>query len=228
MNNQFDELTKNVTQTVTRRGALKKFGLGLAVGCATLCLTAPVRAGEQVPFNGKFNPVILLVTPVDDSHVHLDLHVTARATHLGNAQGSASITLNVTDFTYVGHTTWAAANGDAVSFTFEGQFVPTATPGVLQNVETFEVVGGTGRFKGATGARVAAGFVDAGNGGGGTCDSGRPVFWVDPSTGTTTLMATTCRGDRVNRALSVDYRVDTLEALSFLNDVIRRVNTGEL
>jgi hypothetical protein len=67
-----------------------------------------------------------------------------------------------------------------------------------------------------------------GNGGGGSCDSGGPLFWVDPSTGTTTLVATTSRGDNVNRALSVNYRIDTIEALSFLNDVIRRVNAGEL
>ena len=36
MNNQFDELTKGVAQSVTRRGALKKFGLGLA-GMALAC-----------------------------------------------------------------------------------------------------------------------------------------------------------------------------------------------
>src|SRR5437588_13027581 len=30
MNNQFDELTKSMAQSVARRGALKKFGLGLA------------------------------------------------------------------------------------------------------------------------------------------------------------------------------------------------------
>ena len=30
MNNKFDELTKNMAQSVTRRGALKKFGVGLA------------------------------------------------------------------------------------------------------------------------------------------------------------------------------------------------------
>ena len=30
MNDKFDELTKNLAQTVTRRGALKKFGAGLA------------------------------------------------------------------------------------------------------------------------------------------------------------------------------------------------------
>ena len=30
MNNQFDELTKSIAQSVTRRQALKKFGVGLA------------------------------------------------------------------------------------------------------------------------------------------------------------------------------------------------------
>ena len=30
MNNQFDELTKNLAQSVTRRSALRKFGIGLA------------------------------------------------------------------------------------------------------------------------------------------------------------------------------------------------------
>ncbi len=36
MNNQFDELTKSMAQSVTRRAALKKFGLGLA-GMALAC-----------------------------------------------------------------------------------------------------------------------------------------------------------------------------------------------
>ena len=42
MNNKFDELTKSVAQSVTRRGALRKFGRGLA-GMAPALL----RAGEQ-------------------------------------------------------------------------------------------------------------------------------------------------------------------------------------
>jgi hypothetical protein len=36
MNNKFDELTKQMTQSVTRRAALKKFGVGLA-GMALAC-----------------------------------------------------------------------------------------------------------------------------------------------------------------------------------------------
>ena len=38
MNNQFDELTKSMAQSVTRRAALKKFGVGLA-GMALACFT---------------------------------------------------------------------------------------------------------------------------------------------------------------------------------------------
>jgi len=36
MNNRFDELTKNMAQSVTRRAALKKFGAGIA-GMAVAC-----------------------------------------------------------------------------------------------------------------------------------------------------------------------------------------------
>ena len=45
MNNEFDELTKNIAQSVTRRGALKKFGFGLvAMALATLGLTNTAQA----------------------------------------------------------------------------------------------------------------------------------------------------------------------------------------
>src|SRR5437762_538499 len=40
MNNQFDELTKSLAQSVTRRAALKKFGVGLA-GVALACFALP-------------------------------------------------------------------------------------------------------------------------------------------------------------------------------------------
>ena len=43
MNNKFDELTKQMAQSVTRRGALKKFGVGL-VGMALACFGLASRA----------------------------------------------------------------------------------------------------------------------------------------------------------------------------------------
>ena len=50
MNNRFDELTKNLAKSVTRRGALKKFGVGLA-GMALACfgLAGKAKAGNCKP-----------------------------------------------------------------------------------------------------------------------------------------------------------------------------------
>ena len=45
MNEKFDELAKGLAQSVTRRGALKKFGLGLAgIVLATLGLAKKAEA----------------------------------------------------------------------------------------------------------------------------------------------------------------------------------------
>ena len=45
MNNTFDELVKGLAQSVTRRGALKKFGAGLgALGFTTLGLATAAEA----------------------------------------------------------------------------------------------------------------------------------------------------------------------------------------
>ena len=44
MNNQFDELTKDIAQSVTRRAALKKFSLGLA-GMALAAFGLADKAG---------------------------------------------------------------------------------------------------------------------------------------------------------------------------------------
>ena len=53
----------------------------------------------------------------------------------------------------------------------------------------------------------------------------RPLFWVDPLTGQETLVAVVSRGSLTS---SHDYRVDTAEALDFLNQVIESVNDGDL
>ena len=47
MNDKFDELAKGLAQSVTRRGALKQFGLGLAgIALATLGLSNEAEAGR--------------------------------------------------------------------------------------------------------------------------------------------------------------------------------------
>ena len=48
MNDKFDELAKALAQSVTRRAALKKFGLGLAgIALATLGLASKAQAGKN-------------------------------------------------------------------------------------------------------------------------------------------------------------------------------------
>ena len=48
MIDKFDELAKNLAQSVTRRGALKKFGVGLAgVALASLGLANQAQAGNK-------------------------------------------------------------------------------------------------------------------------------------------------------------------------------------
>jgi len=53
MNNKFDELTKSLAQSVTRRAALKKFGVGLAgmavtaFGLVNKAEAAPCRPGGE-------------------------------------------------------------------------------------------------------------------------------------------------------------------------------------
>src|ERR1041384_1827763 len=114
MKKEFIALTKNLARSVTRGAAPKKFGLFLAaLGFSTLA-----RADVQVPFKGNFIPMILSTTPLDATHVRLEIDVHIQATQLGHARGPAWAILDVTTLAYVGGATWAAANGDAVSFTF--------------------------------------------------------------------------------------------------------------
>src|SRR6266536_534593 len=47
MNDKFDELAKGLAQSVTRRGALKRFGVGLAgIALASLGLANKAQAGK--------------------------------------------------------------------------------------------------------------------------------------------------------------------------------------
>ena len=55
---------------------------------------------------------------------------------------------------------FTAANGDMLIASFSGQASLTMTPGVLYIVETATILGGTGRFAGATGGFVAERLYD--------------------------------------------------------------------
>jgi hypothetical protein len=154
-------------QSLNRAASIKKFPVSfsaLLLLISSLCFAVSASAGEQVPFKGTFDPTIVSSTVLDATHIRFDVHVIVRATLLGNAQGPAYFILDLTTFTYTGEATWFAANGDSVVVPFAGTFIPTSTPSLYDNVETFQVVGGTGRFEGATGAGVAGGQFDSSTG----------------------------------------------------------------
>jgi hypothetical protein len=63
-------------------------------------------------------------------------------------------------------------------------------------------------------------------GGAGAGDSGGPALWIDPATGVETFVAVTSRGTLAS--LDSKTRVDIPEVQDFLQDIIARVDAGEL
>ena len=59
MNDEFDELARGLAQSVTRRAALKKFGVGLAgmaLACFGLARKADARPGPCLPYGTFCTP----------------------------------------------------------------------------------------------------------------------------------------------------------------------------
>jgi hypothetical protein len=123
--------------------------LALAI-LAVLSLAGPAPAGEQVPFKGSFEGDVT-VTPLAPPFLQVDVEAMGKATHLGKFTLDIPHVVNRANGTAVGSYLFTAANGDTVYAIFTGTATPTATPGVLYIEETATIVGGTGRFAGATG-----------------------------------------------------------------------------
>ena len=74
---------------------------------------------------------------------------TGEATLLGRYTLEIAETVNLLEATATGTFTFTAANGDTIHGTFTGQAQPGALVSITENAT---VVGGTGRFAGATGS----------------------------------------------------------------------------
>ncbi len=126
--------------------------LALAV-VAILGLIGPVAAGEQVPFKGSFEGDVI-VTPLAPPFLSVLVDATGNATQLGQFTLDIPHVVNRANLTAVGTYEFTAANGDTVIAEFTGIATPTDVPGVLYIEETATIIGGTGRFAGATRALV--------------------------------------------------------------------------
>jgi hypothetical protein len=125
--------------------------LALAV-VAVLGLASPVAAGEQVPFHGSLEGERVAFVP----GVYAQINASGNATQLGQYELILRANFGQKPF---GTFEFVAANGDTLTGEFSAQRFPTEIPGVDLFVETAVILGGTGRFAGATGgfqtARIA-------------------------------------------------------------------------
>lgn len=139
---------------------LRKVRRLLLVAVFLLCPTLAATAGGQVAYKGVATGSVTSTTPLSDSHVLFTVIFSGRASHLGRFAGEGEVIQNVADGSYSGSFVWTTASGDSIYGTFDGQLIPTETPGLFDNVEYSTIVGGTGRFAGATGSVTEGGYVD--------------------------------------------------------------------
>jgi hypothetical protein len=116
--------------------ALVAFGiLGFALSAA---------ADEDRPFRGRADVEVTDIAPVEEGLL-LTATATGRATHLGRFTRHERVLLRA-DGTFQGRVVFTAANGDKLFVDAEGAFTSATTAD-----GTYTFVGGTGRFRDASG-----------------------------------------------------------------------------
>jgi hypothetical protein len=99
-------------------------------------------------------------TTIDPTHDRVDIEATGTATVLGHFTLEVPHVVDRPTRTAVGSYQFTTANGDTLYAEFTGEATPTETPGILYIEETATIMGGTGRFAGATGTFVAERWYD--------------------------------------------------------------------
>ena len=124
------------------------FSVVVAVLAALTLSALAMAAGQAVPFKGRSSGVVTTVgiDPVAGL-VHTHAAGQGQATHLGHFTQTGDTTVDLTTGNARGTWTLTAANGDML-------FLEMTAYGIdpTHGVGTFTVVGGTGRFQGATGS----------------------------------------------------------------------------
>ena len=112
-----------------------------------------VQAGPPVPFKATFHGFAGPATPTDNPDVfEIVVPLQGTATHLGKFDELLVHYINFSTGAFWGRAYWTAANGDTFATDFTGQLYPTDNPALETFDVTHTVVGGTGRFKKATGS----------------------------------------------------------------------------
>ena len=181
MNNQFDELAKGIAQSVSRRAALKKFGVGLA-GMALACFLTISRSPAGADDGPSANAAAIRVTtgntfalvPTSDPNVFgHPVDGVAQVSLMGNCHfhGEATIYLPTSasqPIRILSTSPWTLTSSDganSLKFDTEGTAIFDPANPLFVNL-TYKVtfVGGTGKFAGARGTgtiEVTAEFASA-------------------------------------------------------------------
>jgi hypothetical protein len=144
---------------------MNRFGasIGLAL-LLSVALASPVSAGDQRPIRGQFNGSGVEVGQRCANALTIGFAIEGTLSHLGRMTGGGS---NCTEFTlgtnavpiWSGTAVVTAADGSTLTLAYEGQQgAPANGVAGFSHVDT--VVGGTGRFAGATGLLTIDGLID--------------------------------------------------------------------
>lgn len=133
--------------------------LALTIGQTALA-TQAFGAGN-VPFKGSDQGGFQLPGACAGGGLEeVEIAGTGRATQLGAYTYTATECFDAVSGAFAGSATLTAANGDAITGTYQGQVSGTADPDVITYQEELELTGGTGRFAGATGTLQVAGVAN--------------------------------------------------------------------
>lgn len=133
--------------------------LALIIGQAALANLA--FGADEVPFKGSDRGGFQLPGACPGGNLErVVINGTGHATQLGAYAYAATECFDPVSGAFAGSSTLTAANGDALTGTYEGQVSVTGDPNVIAYEEELEVTGGTGRFAGATGTLQVAGLAN--------------------------------------------------------------------
>jgi hypothetical protein len=120
---------------------------------STLAPTSPSLSAASVAlrFHGTLETATKSVVPIGPGVILAHSEGTGTASHLGRYEMFTDLTLNVALGTGTEEMAMKAANGDLVYATVTSQGIRRADGVTIDVVENATIIGGTGRFAGATG-----------------------------------------------------------------------------
>jgi hypothetical protein len=135
----------------------------VSAGTSTSASTAAARgAAPATPINGSCEVRTVEAQVTTPPIVRMITTGTCHYSHLGRTQVDAVQFLNPMLGTSEAEVTYTAANSDVLFATNAGSFTPGSAP-TFSTVGVTTIIGGTGRFTGATGRMDAEGTVDLAN-----------------------------------------------------------------